>query len=277
MKKSTKKQELNGAVLYEGPSAIDGAPIVLIITQMANKSANRKTGHMVQTYILRQDIKPIEAVKIGADVSICGDCKHRPALAKNNGEARCYVNIGNGPDSVWKAYKRGSYPKMNVSELVATGQLADKAVRFGSYGDPAACPIEIFQTISANCKKFTGYTHQWRAANFNPEWAALLMASVDNIFEQFEAVAKGYRYFRVQLGTAAPLAGEISCPASKEAGARTVCASCCLCSGTSKKAKNIVIQDHGIGWQKRQRIADLKNNRPAVVIFETLKSLMNEK
>lgn len=259
MKKAAKKQEINGAILFEGPSAIDGAPVVLIITQMASESTNRKTGHMVQTYILRQDVKPIDAAKSGADVSICGDCKHRPALAKDNGEARCYVNIGQGAGSVYAAYKRGSYPRLSVSDLVATGQLQDKAVRFGSYGDPAACPIEIFQVIAANCKKFTGYTHRWRDNNFNPAWGELLMASVDNVFEQFEASAKGYRYFRVQLGTAAPLAGEISCPASKEAGNRTTCASCCLCAGNSKKAKNIVIQDHGLGWEKRQRIADLKS------------------
>lgn len=270
MKKAAKKQQINGAVLFEGPSAIDGQPIVLIITQMSQESSNRKTGHMVQTYILRQDIKPIEAAKSGADISICGDCKHRPSLAKTNGEAKCYVNIGQGAGSVWGAYKRGSYPKLSVSELVATGILQDKAVRFGSYGDPAACPIEIFQTIAANCARFTGYTHRWRDANFNQDWANLLMASVDNTFEQFEAIAKGYRYFRVQLGTSKPSKGEISCPASKEAGNLTTCAACCLCAGNSKKAKNIVIQDHGIGWQKRQQIADAKNSMAEKNFFNVL-------
>lgn len=254
MKKVNKP--LNGAILFEGPSAIDGAPIVLIITQMAEKSTNRKTGHMVQTYILRQDLKPIEAAKIGADVSICGDCKHRPTLSKHNGEAKCYVNIGQGAGSVWGAYKRGSYPRMTAEELAATGILKGQAVRFGSYGDPAACPIEIFQTLANNCKKFTGYTHRWRDANFNPAWGSLLMASVDNTLEQFEAIANGFRYFRVQIGTAKPSAGEVSCPASKEAGNLTTCAACCLCAGNSKKAKNVVIRDHGIGWEKRQRMAE---------------------
>jgi hypothetical protein len=64
-----------GFVLYEGPSKQDGMPIVVIA--LTGKSTNRKTGAMVQTYILRADVDPINAVRAGADVSICGNCKHR--------------------------------------------------------------------------------------------------------------------------------------------------------------------------------------------------------
>ena len=46
-----------GLVLYEGPSEIDGKPIVCIATL---DSRNRKTGNMVQTWILRQDVSPFE-------------------------------------------------------------------------------------------------------------------------------------------------------------------------------------------------------------------------
>lgn len=244
---------INGAVLYEGPSAIDGKNIALIITQMNTDSTNSKTGAMVQTYILRTDIDPVKAAAQGLDVSICGDCKHRPKLAKETGEASCYVNLGQGALSVYKAFKRGNYPRKSVSEIAH--MIAGKNVRFGTYGDPCACPIEIFQDLAKACKGHTGYTHQWRAPGFNFAWADLLMASVDNKFEQLEAASYGFRYFRVQIGQDAPLAGEISCPASKEAGARTTCAACLLCGGTSKKAKNIVIQDHGRGWQGRMKRA----------------------
>ena len=55
----------NGYILWEGASLIDGAPIVVIATGFASRSTNRKTGGMVQTYILRRDIDPVSAVQSG--------------------------------------------------------------------------------------------------------------------------------------------------------------------------------------------------------------------
>ena len=45
---SSKPRE-KGYILYEGPSALDGAPIVVIATM---ETSNAKTGAMVQTWIL---------------------------------------------------------------------------------------------------------------------------------------------------------------------------------------------------------------------------------
>jgi hypothetical protein len=45
-------------VLYRGPSLLDGSPIVAIATI---GSTNVKTGPMVQTWILRADMNPLEA------------------------------------------------------------------------------------------------------------------------------------------------------------------------------------------------------------------------
>ena len=53
-----KAQAPNGYILYQGPSNIDGKPIVVIATGFANKSANGKTGDMIQTWIIREDIAP---------------------------------------------------------------------------------------------------------------------------------------------------------------------------------------------------------------------------
>ena len=72
---------MNGLIAYEGKSRIDGAPIVVILTAL-NGSMNTKTGHMVQSYILRADIDPVKAAKTGLDASICGDCQHRPTNAR---------------------------------------------------------------------------------------------------------------------------------------------------------------------------------------------------
>jgi hypothetical protein len=76
------KRPSNGVILYEGPSVIDGAPIVAIATGFKSPSSNDKTGTMIQVWILRADIAPHEAQKTGADESICGDCPMRPLLVK---------------------------------------------------------------------------------------------------------------------------------------------------------------------------------------------------
>ena len=65
----------NAAIIYEGPSVIDGKPIVAIATYSGR---NRKTGAMVQTYILRADLNPLDASKTGEDASICGRQLGRP-------------------------------------------------------------------------------------------------------------------------------------------------------------------------------------------------------
>src|ERR1700686_2282782 len=96
----------NGVILYEGPSLLDGAPIVAIATGLNSKSTNRKTGAMVQTYILRANVSPTEAVASGGDKSICGDCRYRGTRGKRR---TCYVNVGQGPNAVYRAYRGGRY------------------------------------------------------------------------------------------------------------------------------------------------------------------------
>ena len=61
-KVKTKTTKQKGFVLYDGPSVLDGQPIVVIATM---ETSNRKTGNMVQTWILRSDISPTDASKIG--------------------------------------------------------------------------------------------------------------------------------------------------------------------------------------------------------------------
>ena len=59
-----------GFVLYEGNSVLDGKPIAAIATL---SSSNVKTGNMIQVWIIRTDINPVEASKLGDDISICGN------------------------------------------------------------------------------------------------------------------------------------------------------------------------------------------------------------
>lgn len=219
-----------GFILYEGPSMIDGAPIVAIAT---DGSKNGKTGGMVQTWIMRQDVAPHDALKTGQDSSVCGNCPHRPI---NGGS--CYVTVFQAPLAVWKAYKRGRYAP------IGRMQFADRMVRIGSYGDPAAVPTSVWHAYAEGAKGVTGYTHQWRTAD--PELARLCMASCDKPSDREGAKAKGYRTFRILLETEERERGEISCPASKEAGHKLTCEQCGSCDGQRKARRgDVAIVAHG--------------------------------
>ena len=237
-----------GYIAYEGPSSIDGAPIVVIINKL-DGSDNAKTGAIVQSFIIRSDVAPTDALKTGADESICGQCPHRPILAKQNGQAPCYVNVGRSVRSVYEAYKRGRYARADAATIARA--LAGKIVRLGTYGDPAAAPVTMWAQITRHAAGRRGYTHQWARPDFDAiSWAPLVMASADTIDEAARANLLGMRVFRVSLGVDVQ-AGEAMCPASAEAGKRATCAKCTLCSGTSIQARDVVIADHAVGHKRR--------------------------
>ena len=223
------------AIIYKGPSLLDGQSIVVIATY---SNRNTKTGRVVQTYILRSDINPLEASKTGADFSICGNCPMRGEattdpqrkIAKGR---KCYVNLGQGVLIVYKSYERGVYQEGSARDM-GRGRF----VRVGTYGDPAAVPSEIWDELLAECDTWTAYTHQkpWR-----PDIA---MQSVDSHAQAIAQWKQGNRTFRViaDVGEIA-LGFETLCPASKEAGRRVQCTACKLCRGSSK-AKSIAIVEH---------------------------------
>jgi hypothetical protein len=237
-----------GFIAYEGPSQIDGAPIVVIVNKI-DGSQNAKTGAIVQTFIIRSDVAPTDALKTGDDVSICGQCVHRPLLAKTNGAAPCYVNVGRSVRSVYEAYKRGRYTKADPATIARV--LAGKIVRLGTYGDPFAAPVRMWTQITRYAAGRRGYTHQWQNPEFDASaWAPLVMASADTIDEAARANLLGMRVFRVSVGVDQQ-PGETICPASAEGGRRSTCAKCTLCAGTSIQARDIVIADHAVGHKRR--------------------------
>jgi len=239
-----------GVILWEGASLLDGAPVVAIANRIVSKSVNGKTGHMVQTFIIRSDVDPVAALRTGADASVCGDCKHRPILAKASGEAPCYVQVGKSVLSVYGAYTRGRYARAGIDFDVKLLPVLFEglAFRMGTYGDPTAIPYQIWRAATLKAAFVNGYVHQW----MNPKFAAfkfLCMASADTDVEMAMAHGMGWRTFRVRDSIAPLVKGvEIMCPASKEAGYKTDCASCKACGGLSAKAKvSIAILPHGIG------------------------------
>jgi hypothetical protein len=77
-----------GYVLWRGLSPINQQPIVAVVTIT---SANRKTGNMMQVWILAENGDPVDNVQDGGDVAICGNCPHRKNAL---GVRTCYVNVG---------------------------------------------------------------------------------------------------------------------------------------------------------------------------------------
>lgn len=232
-------------VIWEGPSLLDGEPIIVLATgahpvgSRAKASANAKTGDMIQVAIMRADVNPTEALEQGLDVSVCGDCIHRSKASGGLSDCYTHKNLRRGfaQTGTWKAHQEhGSLP-------FDLERFRGRKVRFGAYGDPAAVPFEVWDQIHKVSAGFTGYTHQWRIAD--PRFADMFMASADSVEDRREARMKGYRTFRVRLATEVRERGEIVCPSSEEAGDKTDCATCLQCSGTALGRKlDIVIIKH---------------------------------
>lgn len=234
------KVAATSAIIYEGPSAIDGAPIAVVATV---GSKNSKTGDMVQTWIIRTDVAPIEANRTGLDRAICGDCPHRGVVvhgAKMAQQRTCYVNIGQAPTGVYKALKRGAYRKATTTEArAAIGR--GRMVRIGSYGDGAAAPAEVWRDLITDAKGRTGYSHQFDT----PAAPArdLYMQSADTLATAQAAWSVGRRTFRIVTEVAEIVKGaEVECPSARG----VQCADCGLCDA-SKAAKSVAIVVHGTG------------------------------
>jgi hypothetical protein len=230
-----------GLVLGTFPG-FDGRRVVVIATF---RTANRKTGNMVQVWILRAHGTPLDAITNGTDATVCGTCPHRSRAA--GGMGTCYVNVAHAPQGVWKAWQRGTYPQWDGGDDQFAAAFGGRAVRFGAYGDPALIPPALLARIASVARRWTGYTHAWTRAGSH---AAYLMASVDSPRERDNARSHGWRTFQVtpQGGAPTPASDggrEILCPASEEAGKRTDCASCGLCAGNGRPAADVMIPAHG--------------------------------
>jgi hypothetical protein len=239
-------------VFYEGPSQLDGSTVVrAYLTGHDVPSSNRKTGPMLQTWIMVKDQHPVEAVKDGTDAAVCGSCVHRGDGFANRS---CYVTVAQGPSSVWK----------NVSEEMdakdAAYLVANKRIRLGAYGNPSAVPFETWTCLLKHARGWTGYEHEWRTCD--QRFRRLCMASVESPAEREHAMAMGWRTFRVTTGPSETnKRREVLCPASDEAGRGTNCYNCLLCSGSDRRGKSVAVPVHGI--QPIRSAFKAKQPRPA--------------
>ena len=221
----------NGFILHEDSLR------VIIATGFETPSDNRKTGDMIQIWILVRSVSPTEAIRTGLDRIICGNCMHRghEVDGRFGVERTCYVNAGQAPLGIWRAWKAGNYPPLRSLE-----SFTGRQVRFGAYGDPIHIPLSLALAIAGVASGHTGYTHQWRKPSLQA-WRSLLMASVDSIAELVIARSLGWSTFRV--GSEASV-GESLCASDRDG---TPCAVCLLCAGARGGLESVHIPPHGKG------------------------------
>lgn len=225
---ASRQEGQKAMILWQGVSRLDRqTPIVVIAT---TGSRNPKTGPMVQTWILRADMPPGDAVQAGEDAPICGTCPLRAGKG-------CYVQVHRAPAAIWRAWQAGRYAQWD-------GEPLGYAVRLGAYGDPAAAPLDLWQRATRGASVTTGYTHAWRTLRASG-WRRMVMASVDSAHEAQLARARGWRTFRIATGQDAFAIGpEVECP-NMTTG--IPCISCGACNGARGQRGSIWIRAHGAG------------------------------
>jgi len=224
---------VNGFILHEDSVR------VIIATGFETPSGNRKTGDMVQIWILVKSVDPVEAIKSGLDRLICGSCRHRGHEENGrHGVGRsCYVNVGQAPLGIWRAWQAGHYAPLEYLSV-----FSGRKVRFGAYGDPTHLPFGLALAIAGVSSGHTGYTHQWRKPSLQA-WRSILMASVDTAAELLIARSMGWSTFRVTSDTDHH-AFETLC-ASERNG--TPCSICLGCPGARGGLRSVFIPAHGTG------------------------------
>ena len=211
--KKAKWKATRGYILHETKK------IVCIATL---KTTNRKTGNMVQLWFLEKNVSPLDSVKFGSDAkTVCKGC----VFASGNG---CYVNVGQAPQQIWKAYHKGVYEFLPVKEY---GKIfSHRKVRFGAYGNPSLLPISIVKRISESSKGWTGYFHDWQ--DMKPEkarkYAQYLMVSTETEKSRRKAERMKLRYFHVS-----PLQPKNTRECLADSKGLT-CEECLLCVGNAK-------------------------------------------
>lgn len=284
-----------GFVLWEGPSEIDGSPIALIFTASRGNSKTRLPSLVILPG--REILEPaadaararseggklygrgsrgagsllLPLAMAGQDKGICGGCRHR--YNPETGKRTCYVNLGQGVDITAKAYVSGAYVKLPwpAGAAMLRALTRHERLRFGSYGDPAAVPVRVYERLGiVGLDGSPGYTHRWRDLKGHSlrVMQRICMASVDTAEEYHAARAMGWRTFRVREidSDGVPesiLEGEAVCPAAHEAGKVLTCAACAQCDGLRKDgdkrpSRAIVRHDSG-ALRRRKARGDLSN------------------
>jgi hypothetical protein len=228
------------SIIWRGLSQLDGITPLMVL--LVPDSGNVKTGPMWQTYIIRSDVRPLDAIKARETQATCGTCPLQ--------QAGCYSERTKGLISIGAFMTGKGYPQIPLDAACAVISALGATLRIGAYGDPAAVPVEVWAALASAAQgRHTGYTHQWRTCA--PELREYVMASCDSAEDADDAQAMGWRTFRIrqvssEAGVVEPTrANELVCPASQERDL-TTCDTCRMCDGLGKSAtrRNVAIIDH---------------------------------
>jgi len=216
------------------------------------KTSNKKISdgnELVQTYTFSKDQWLLASTSSGfgmkkffkLDSSNCMDCPY----SGNQGEGGCYTHKFNqyvGFLSMLRSIKAFDLTPLDAEKFLdAVSMCKDSYVRFGTYGEPSLLNFSLVKNMAHVSKSWTGYTHQWNKVWALP-YSKYFMASTHNKEETYKAKQKNYRSF---IASTTGTEEAVTCPASAEAGFKSNCASCGLCSGMLGKGnKDIKILEH---------------------------------
>lgn len=146
----------------------------------------------------------------------------------------CYVQVGNGPTSVYRTYIAGKYEQIEASSFDGA------IVRWGAYGDPAMLPEAVVRDVNSRARGHLGYTHQWRFP-----WAqwtrGVFMASVETQQQESKAHTLGWGTFRAGASDGSDMGSSVVCNNERTG---ITCTDCGLCDG---RQVGVVIPAHGWG------------------------------
>ena len=173
--------------------------------------------------------------------SNCLDCPYNSFGLCYTHKFNQYVGFISMLKSISKRYK--NFDEIPFFDDIAHYQILyickGTYVRFGTYGEHSLHPYELIQDIVKVADNWTGYTHQWKK---KVDLSPFFMASTHTDAEDKDAKFVGFRSF---IATDEIIKGAVNCPASKEAGYKSTCSKCGLCSGTEGKgSKSIYIFNH---------------------------------
>lgn len=239
-KKASVTSKVNGVTLGIYTSPVNGDLIELI----ALFTGNKKTGDMIQLSVL--PVNGDIADNTQGRAAICGTCPH-VALGS------CYA-YDQGLFSMMKAYRKGSYKFMEMTDFLAIAQT--RKIRFGRFGDISLLPFDLIDEIAANCQGYTGYTNQWRSKHYDSRFNALFMMSTLGEKDSIAAFKKhpDARQFKVihteTEYTNDTAEGVITCPSENGFN----CNECLLCDGGAARVADVFIEikAHGLDYKSKR-------------------------
>jgi hypothetical protein len=230
---------MNGVIVYNGPSIINGENIVAVATGISTPTENRDTGDMLQIWYMMRELDPVSARSQRSTCKGigCGTC---PAYRF------CYVVDIQASLSIWHCVNDGRYPSLSegqslhqyAQEHIPPYRLRGLGVRLGAVGDPMSVGLDVTNNVILNgFTKWSGYTNQWRGMDraSNTAWANIVMASCISPLDMLKAKQLGYRTFRIRSAAGKVLSTEAVCPKTPEAGRQMQCCSCLGCMGNASK------------------------------------------